>query len=52
MADITFIPQNTVPLQEKEAKQILRLMEALEDHEDVQNVCANFDIPDEIMELE
>ena len=51
MADITFIPQNTVPVKEKkEAQQVLRLMEALEDNDDVQNVYANFDISDEIME--
>ena len=34
---------------EAEAKRVLRLIEALDDHDDVQNVYANFDIPDEIM---
>jgi transcriptional/translational regulatory protein YebC/TACO1 len=34
---------------ESEAKKILRLMDAIDDHDDVQNVYANFDIPDEIL---
>jgi len=51
MAELTMVPQNTVKLtDEKEARQMLRLMEALEDNDDVQKVYANFDIPDEIME--
>ncbi len=50
-ASVSMIPQNTVDVSdEKPAKQILRLLESLEDHDDVQNVHANFDIPDEIME--
>jgi len=49
-AKISMIPQNTVKLNEKEAEQVLKLMEALEDSDDVQNVNANFDIPDDIME--
>lgn len=49
-AKIAMIPQNTVKLDAKEAEQTLKLMEALEDSDDVQNVYANFDIPDEIME--
>jgi len=44
------IPQNTVKLDEGKAEQMLRLMEKLEDNDDVQNVYANFDISDEIME--
>jgi transcriptional/translational regulatory protein YebC/TACO1 len=44
------IPENTVKLNEKEADQTLKLMEALEDSDDVQNVHANFDIPDDVME--
>ena len=44
------IPQTTVPLEEKEALQMLRLMDALEDSEEVQKVYANFDITEEIME--
>lgn len=48
-AEITALPQSTVRLEGKEAQQMLRLMEELEEHDDVQNVYANFDIPDEIM---
>ncbi len=46
----TMIPQTTVSLEEKEAMQMLRLMDALEDSEEVQKVYANFDIAEEIME--
>jgi len=46
-AEITMLPQSYVRLEGKEAEQMARLMEALEDHDDVQNVYANFDIPDE-----
>ena len=50
-AEVSMIPQNVVDVtEEKIAKQILRLMESLEEHDDVQNVYSNFDIPDEIME--
>jgi len=49
-AKITMIPENTVKLNEKEADQTLKLMEALEDSDDVQNVHSNFDIPDDVME--
>ncbi|HEY6011720.1 MAG TPA: YebC/PmpR family DNA-binding transcriptional regulator [Nitrospirota bacterium] len=49
LAEITMIPQTYVNLEGKEAQQILRLVETLEDNDDVQNVYANFDIPDEIM---
>ena len=50
-ASISMVPKNTVDvLDPKSAKQILKLLENLEDHDDVQNVYANFDIPDEIME--
>jgi YebC/PmpR family DNA-binding regulatory protein len=49
VAEISMIPQNTVKLSGKEAEQMLRLMEALEDSDDVQNVYSNFDIPDEMM---
>ena len=48
---ISMVPKNTVDVKDsKPAKQILKLLESLEDHDDVQNVYANFDIPDEIME--
>jgi YebC/PmpR family DNA-binding regulatory protein len=49
-AKSTMVPQNTVKLDVKEAEQTLKLLEALEDSDDVQDVYANFDIPDEIME--
>jgi YebC/PmpR family DNA-binding regulatory protein len=50
-ASVSMIPKNTVDVvEEKAAKQILRLMETLEDHDDVQHVHANFDIPDDLME--
>ncbi|MDZ4165156.1 MAG: YebC/PmpR family DNA-binding transcriptional regulator [Smithellaceae bacterium] len=49
-AAITMIPQNTVKLEGTKAEQMLKLMERLEDNDDVQNVWANFDIPDEMME--
>jgi YebC/PmpR family DNA-binding regulatory protein len=49
-AEVTMIPQSTVRLQGKEAEQMLRLMESLEDSDDIQKVYANFDIPDEVME--
>ena len=50
VAEISMIPQNMVELAVKEAGQVIRLMEALEDSDDVQKVYANFDIPDEILE--
>jgi len=48
--ELTMIPRNLVRLEGKEADQVLRLMDALEDHDDVQKVYANFDIPDEVLE--
>ncbi len=50
VAEVTFLPQNQVKLEEKAAEQMLKLMEILDDHDDVQKVHANFDIPDEVME--
>jgi YebC/PmpR family DNA-binding regulatory protein len=50
LAEITMVPKSSVPLSSKEAQQVLRLMEALEDHDDVQHVYANFDIPDEVLQ--
>ncbi len=44
------IPANYVTLEEAKAKQMIRLLESLDDHEDVQNVWSNFDIPAEMME--
>ncbi len=49
-AEITMLPKSTVPLIGKEAQQVLRFMDALEDHDDVQRVYANFDIPDEVLQ--
>lgn len=50
-AEVTMVPQNTIPVSEQEeAKKLLDLLDALEDQDDVQNVYANFDIPDEIMQ--
>jgi len=49
-AELTMIPSSTVKLAGADAKQILGLIDSLEEHEDVQQVYANFDIPDEIME--
>ena len=48
--EITLIPKTTVDLEGKKARQMLNLMEQLEDHDDVQKVYANFNIADEIME--
>ncbi len=48
--EITMIPTNGVRLEGKKAEQMLKLMEVLEDHEDVQNVYANFDIDESEME--
>ncbi|MDD5101009.1 MAG: YebC/PmpR family DNA-binding transcriptional regulator, partial [Syntrophales bacterium] len=44
------IPQNTIKLEAGKAEQMLKLMEKLEDNDDVQNVYANFDISDDVME--
>jgi YebC/PmpR family DNA-binding regulatory protein len=49
--EVTMLPGNTVSIEdEKQASQLLTLMETLEESGDVQNVYANFDIPDEILE--
>jgi len=50
LAEITYIPQNTVRLDEKPAEQMLKLMEIMDEHDDVQKAHANFDISDEVME--
>ena len=49
-AEVTMVPQTRVTLDEREAQRLLRLMDALEEQEDVQQVYANFDIPESIME--
>ncbi|RCW43775.1 MULTISPECIES: YebC/PmpR family DNA-binding transcriptional regulator [unclassified Halanaerobium] len=48
-ADLVMIPDNEVELDKAEAKKMLRLMDQLEDHDDIQEVYSNFDIPDDIM---
>jgi YebC/PmpR family DNA-binding regulatory protein len=48
-AELTMVPQTTVPLEGGEARKVLALIEALDDLEDVQAVHANFDIPDEVL---
>jgi YebC/PmpR family DNA-binding regulatory protein len=49
-AEATFMPSMTVPMDEEGAMQLFRMLEALEDSDDVQNVYANFDVSDEIMD--
>ncbi len=48
-AEVTMIPQNSVKIEGKEAEHMIRLMEALEDSDDVQNVYSNFDVSEELM---
>ena len=50
LSEITMIPKNTVKVEGKKAQQMLNLIQALEDNEDVSNVYANFDISDEVLE--
>ena len=50
VSEITRLPQNTVDIDDPEAaRKVLKLMERLDDHDDVQNVSANFNIPDEVL---
>ena len=48
-AQITRLPKNTVDLDADNARKVLKLLERLDDHDDVQNVASNFNIPDEVM---
>ncbi len=48
-AEVTMVPSTTVQVEGKTAEQMLKLMDLLEDHDDVQNVYANFDIPESVM---
>jgi YebC/PmpR family DNA-binding regulatory protein len=48
-AELTMVPQSTVPVEGGQAKQVLALLEALEELDDTQNVFANFDIPESVM---
>lgn len=50
MAELSMVPQSTVRVEGKEASQVVRLMDQLEDNDDVQRVYANFDIPDEVLQ--
>ena len=49
-AEVSMVPKNTVKVEGKKAQQVLNMMEGLEDHEDVQNVWANFDIDEAEMD--
>jgi YebC/PmpR family DNA-binding regulatory protein len=49
-ASLAMLPKSTVPIEGKNAQQLLRLTETLEDHDDVQNVFSNFDIDEKEME--
>jgi YebC/PmpR family DNA-binding regulatory protein len=49
-AEASFLPTVQVPLDEDAARKVLRLIDALEDSDDVQNVYANFDVPDDVLE--
>jgi YebC/PmpR family DNA-binding regulatory protein len=48
-AEVQLIPENSVKVGEKDAEQVLKLMEVLEEHDDVQHVYANFDIDDKVL---
>ncbi|HIJ84640.1 MAG TPA: YebC/PmpR family DNA-binding transcriptional regulator, partial [Magnetococcales bacterium] len=47
---LIMLPQNTVTLDEKHAASMLKMLDRLEDNDDVQHVSANFDIPEDVME--
>ncbi|MBN1880030.1 YebC/PmpR family DNA-binding transcriptional regulator [bacterium] len=49
-SNMTMVPNTTVEVDVKHAEQLLKLMDKLEDHDDVQNVYSDFDIPDDVME--
>ena len=49
MAELSMIPSTSVPVDAETGRKVLGLMEELDDHEDVQEVYSNFDIPDEVM---
>jgi YebC/PmpR family DNA-binding regulatory protein len=49
-AEVSMVPENTVAVSGKEAEQVMRLLEELDDHDDVQSVASNADIPQEEME--
>ena len=49
-AELTMIPKNTVKLEENDARKTMKIVDALEDSDDVQEVYANFDIPEDVLE--
>jgi YebC/PmpR family DNA-binding regulatory protein len=48
-AELVMLPKSTVAVEEKEAERLLKLLEALEEHDDVQKIAANFDIDEEVL---
>lgn len=48
-AEVAMVPKTTVRVEGKDAERVLKLLDALDEEEDVQEVVANFDIPDEVM---
>ncbi|MBN2057440.1 MAG: YebC/PmpR family DNA-binding transcriptional regulator [Candidatus Saganbacteria bacterium] len=51
-SEVTMVPTTTVKVTGDDAPKVIKLVQTLEDHDDVQNVYANFDIPDDILEKE
>ena len=49
-SDLAMVPNNTIKVEKSDAKKLLNLMEELEDHDDIQEVYSNFDIPADVME--
>ncbi len=49
VAELSMIPSTSVTLDAANGRKVLKLMDAFEDHDDVQNVYSNFDMPDEVM---
>ncbi|MGH2810962.1 MAG: YebC/PmpR family DNA-binding transcriptional regulator, partial [Actinomycetota bacterium] len=49
-SQVSMVPNSTVPLDSEMARKVLKLMEDLEDADDVQEVYSNFDVPDEVLE--
>jgi YebC/PmpR family DNA-binding regulatory protein len=49
-AELTMVPKNTVKLEENDARKTMKIIDALEDSDDVQEVYANFDIPEDVLE--
>lgn len=51
-AELAMVPSQSVPIEsEADARRILRLVDLLDEHDDVQSVWSNFDIPDSVMEM-